>query len=364
MSDFNKIFGGKVVFDKAMSKSNEISSIMALSGSFMLTPKWFQQHKDYLPSTVGGSALDLWKSLVNSPKNMNGNELPSFLNFNGPFDFHKSNLNTTNSLSYLSGSINWSNFAKNHSNMIRPNDFSLNFFPSNISEILSKSYFKNIYGKSNNIWANNFSTLIEQNSVEKNFSETNEIERFAQNVAILYSEIESFDENQRNKFATNINDVLNYEVKTTDEFSFPLILDLILSKYNEAIESAFFSNNIAELNNIYSKLKAITFVGWIGIILTTSAFGIIENQAGNLFEKFTGTNNVTPQFNIIFNAQTNSSRPLRIEPDGRSKIICEVPDCTDVQLGEIVNKYVQVTFLNNGSLTIGWCINKEFVIKD
>ena len=87
-------------------------------------------------------------------------------------------------------------------------------------------------------------------------------------------------------------------------------------------------------------------------------------RQGNLFEKFTGTNNVTPQFNIIFNAQTNSSRPLRIEPDGRSKIICEVPDCTDVQLGEIVNKYVQVTFLNNGSLTIGWCINKEFVIKD
>lgn len=368
MDDFNKIFGIGL-HEKLLSASNSIESIAALSNPLKYSNWMVRSEENLAMKAITGNSLQLWEAILKMPKLPENNVLAAITGNNWMGYLSKPNP-ALDSLTSLSSKMSWLSSAANYSNFIQPNNWSKSLLASTSAiEMLSKSIRASTWNNSNIGW----SSLVEQQPVKEKKGRIKEetviakIERFASNVTAVYSEVENLDEPQQIKFASNIAEVLTYEVQSTKDLpTYIPVLEWILHKYNMAIESAIVARNIEALKNIHAQLKAITIVGWLAIIISTAALGVVESQGGKLWDNITSAkadNNSTITYNTVvtYNASTNSPRPLRIEPDGRTKIVCIIPDCTEVQLGEVVGKYIQVSFLNNGSVERGWCLNKEFV---
>ena len=367
MDDFNKIFNGIGKYDKLLSQSNAVNPLITLSNPLNI-PNWILKGDENLTmKAITGNSLQLWEALTKMPKVPDYRGISAIMDINHWINNSRKPNPFLDSLVTLSTKTNWASSA-NHPSLNQANNWSKSLLTSNSTiEILSKYKISTDWYKSSNIW----SGLIYPQPIKQKKDETisTNIERFANNVVAVYSEVENFDEPQKIKFASNITEVLTYEVESTKYLpTYSLVLEWILKKYNDTIESAIATRNIDELKNIYSELKEKTIVGWLSIILAIGMCGVIESNAGKLWDSITGTGDVDkPQViyntTISYNATTNSLRPLLIEPDGRTKTLCIIPDCTEVQLGEIVGKYIQITLLHNGTIIRGWCLNKEFTIS-
>lgn len=367
MDDLNKFFSGISMYEKLYSQNNAINSISALSHPLNIS-NWLQRSDEsFTINAIAGNSLKLWESLINIPKVADYNGMSTIMSIS----HYINNLPKTNpvldSLSSLSGNMNWlSSFYSHPSLKNETLNWSLQSLAGNsIVELLLKQNRINDITKSRNLW----SSLLHPEIVKlkKNKSDiTTKIERFADNVASIYSQVENFDEPQKIEFSLTVNEVLTHEANSAKDIpTYFWVLEWVLNKYNEAIESAIFEKNVEDVKKIYDELKTRTFVGWVSLILVMGIGGVIENKGGKLWDSIMGTEDeVKPQIiyntTISYNATTNSLRPLRIEPDGRTKILCIIPDCTEVQLGEVIGKYVQVTLLQNGTIAKGWCLNKEF----
>ncbi len=364
MDDFYKLFGGISMYEKLYSQKNAISSITALSNPLNVS-NWIQRSNENLAiNAIAGNSIQIWESLLNTPKVPDG--MSSIMSISNFINNLHNTTSVSNSLNSLAGKMTWLSDYANQPHLYSNNWTKSLLAGNSMIEILSKSQILNNSSKLSNTWAgllNTESVKQKKKKIEKNI--TNAIDSFSDNVATVYSQIEEFDEAQRNLFATNVNEALTYEANSNiDAPSYFVVLEWMLNKYNEAIESALIVNNVEELKNIYNKLKKITIVGWVSIFTIMALGGVIGNKADLLLDSLTGTKEIVKSnFELSYNAKTNSSKPLRIEPDGRTKVLLVIPDCTEVQLGEIIGKYIQVTLLHNGTVVRGWCLNKEFAIS-
>lgn len=363
MDDLNKIFSGISMYEKLYSQNNTMNSIAALSNPLNIN-NWIQRSNENLAiSAIAGNSTKIWEALLNTPKVPDYNGISSIMSISSFINNLDKASSISNSLSSLAGKVNWITEYTKQSHLYSDNWTKSLLAGSSMIEVLSKSQALNNTMKLNNIWADLLHPeLVKQKKDKIEKTITNAIDSFADNVATVYSQIEEFDESQRNLFATNVNEALTYEVNSNiDAPSYFLVLEWILNKYNEAIESALIANNIEEIKSIYNQLKKITLIGWVAIFTVMAISGIVGNKADSLLDSLTETKEkVENKFEISYNATTNSSRPLLIKPEDGNEVLCIIPDCTEVQLGAIEGKYIQVRFLYNGIVKDGWCLNEGF----
>lgn len=357
MDDLNKIFSGISMYEKLYSQNDVINSLTALSHPLNISSWLERSEESFALSAITGNSLQIWESLTKMPKIPVDNyvrisEITSISQW-------INNLPKTNpaldSISSLSGKMNWTSSFYKYVNLDKDFNWSKPFLPgyNGIHDITHLS----------NHWTNLFN---QQNVKKKRKKKTkvisSKIERFAENVANVYSEVENFDELQKTKFVNNVTEVLTHEVQLNDDTSsYNIVLGWVLDKYNLLIESAIVERNTEALRKIHEQIKSMTVVHLIFLIISTGALGIIETKGGQFFNYVTNAeDDVVQQVIYSYKAETNISKSLFARPDGRSKILCTIPDCTEVQLGEISGKYIYVTVLHNGIIIRGWCLNKEF----
>jgi hypothetical protein len=363
MDDLNKIFSGISMYEKLYSQNNTMSSITALSNPLSIS-NWIQKSNENLAiNAIAGNSIRIWESLLNTPKVSDYNSMSSIMSISNFINNLHNTTSVSNSLNSLAGKMDWFSDYANQPHLYSNNWTKSLLAGSSMIEVLSKSQILNNTSKLSNTWAGLLHPeLVKQKKkkIEKNI--TNAIDSFADNVATVFSQIEDFDEGQRNLFATNVNEALTYEANSNiDAPSYFVVLEWMLNKYNEAIESAIIVNNVEELKNIYNQLKKITIVGWVSIITIMALSSIVGNKADSLLDSLTGNKEIVKSnFELSYNAKTNSSKPLLIEPDDKTEVLCIIPDCTEVQLGNIEGKYIFVRLLHNGTVQEGWCLNKGF----
>jgi hypothetical protein len=363
MDDFYKLFGGISMYEKLYSQNNTMSTITALSNPLNVS-NWIQRsNENWVINSITGNSLHLWESLNKIPKTPDYNGMSSIMSISNFINNLPNTTSVSNSLNSFAGNMNWlSNYA-NQSHLYNNNWTKSLLAGNSMIEILSKSQILNNTSKLSNTWVSLLHPeLVRKKKKKIEKSITNAIDIFADNVATVYSQIEEFDEGQRNLFATNVNEALIYEANSNiDAPSYFAVLEWILNKYNEAIASALIVNNIEELKIIYNQLKKITIVGWVSIITVMALNGIVGNKADSLLDLFTEPREIVKSnFELSYNAKTNSDKPLLIEPVDKTEVLCIIPDCAEVQLGEIKGKYIGVRLLYNGRVQEGWTLNEGF----
>lgn len=357
MDDLSKIFSGISMYDKLYSQNKTVDSITALSHPLNIY-NWLERSEEsFTLNAIAGNSLQIWESLIKMPKI----PVDDYTRISAITSISQwiNNLPKTNqafdSIDSMSGKMNWISSFDKYVNLDKDFNWSKPFVSgyNGIQDIAQLS----------NHWTGLFSQqTVKKKRKKKTKVISSKIERFAENVANVYSEIENFDEFQKIELVNNVTEVLTHEAQSNDDSStYNIVLAWILDKYNSLIESAIVERNIESLKEIHEKLKKITIVQFIAIIIMTGAYGIIETKGGQLYNYVTNTEeDLEPQI-YSSKAETNVSKPLLARPDGRSKLLCIIPDCTEVLLGEISGKYIYVTVLHNGSIIRGWCLNKEFI---
>lgn len=357
MNDLSKILSGISMNDKLYSQYDSINSITAISHPLNIF-NWIQRSEEiFTLNAIAGNSLQMWESLTKMPKI----PVDDYTRISAITSISQwiNNLPKTNpaldSISSLAGKMNWISSFDNYINLDNDFNWSKPFLPgyNGIQDITKLS--------------NHWTSLFDQQTVKKKRKKktkviSSKIERFAENVANVYSEVEDFDELQKVELANNVTEVLTHEVQlNNDSVSYNIVLGWVLDKYNLLIETAFVKRNIESLKEIHEEIKKITIVKLITFLIITGTCGIIETKGGQIYNYATNNEeDIQTQIIYSYKAETNISKSLFTRPDGRSKKLCIIPDCTEVQLGEISGKYIYVTVLHNGSIIRGWCLNKEF----
>lgn len=193
---------------------------------------------------------------------------------------------------------------------------------------------------------------------EINDAVTQSIDQYVESIGNVISQVSEIEETELNEIKFNFSSAIKQDVKVGTAVPLTLyVLEYIFKHYNEVLETLsasglnhenlrhFLQTANADNDNFFfpSFLIVAFFSGWIGNL----AGGIGKESKT---KKALGSSSM--------NAVTTVPKKVLEKAHGNSKVICEIPQFTNLQLFHVKKEYVFVQFIHENSLKSGWTKNE------